>query len=465
MIEAPLKAVHHCRKRGRLSRCDTHALEIWLGLNRLTLLLLLLPLLLAAGAAAAQNGSIPRHTVKAGDTLISICQQAVPPCDWREVQRVNSVNNELRLVPGQVLLLASPPAETALQVDVLHAHGQVTVSRERSAATPLIGGAQLRVGDTVRTGPQSSASMRLPDGSRLVMHANSVVVLERLIKRQTDAGQDTQLQLQRGTLDTRVPAPTASQPVPRLQIRTHVANLGVRGTEFRTRVTSSRMVLEVLQGQVEATAVGKPLAAAPALAAGSATPSAAPLDPAAPPTPAAAALVEGGSGLFATPEGLSKVRVLPPAPDLQTLPVLVQHLPLLLDFTGTAPATNWRARISASGAPEQPLLEGVFDSPMARWADSLPDGAYELRVRAADDAGLEGPDAIATFVLKARPLAPLRLQADAAASAAATAPPLQARLAWQAEPQAASYQVQVADDNSFNAPRALRRGVTATCTW
>ncbi len=426
-------------------------------MNSLGLKPLYLLIAWAAGAHAAADGAADLHTVRAGDTLIRICQRAsTGPCDWREVQRLNGLNNPRRLMPGQVLRLAAPavpapplPPEEALLVEMVHAHGQVTLQRPGLAALPLVGGEPLRAGDTVRTGAQSSASMRLPDGSRLVLHAHSEVLLERHAKRRTDAGQDTQLHLQRGSLDTRVQPAAAGQPVPRLQIRTHVANLGVRGTEFRTRVTEGGAALEVLQGRVAATAqTGNATAALSA---------------------AASAEVAAGQGLVAQAEGLGAVRALPAPPNLQTLPVLVQHLPLLLDFSGTARASRWRARVSAPGAPDQPLLEGVFGTPMARWADPLPDGTYELRVRATDETGLEGPDAVASFVLKARPVAPWPVSLDPAAAQASAAghslpgqPAHLARLAWQVQPEAASYQVQLADDSSFAALRAVRRGITAT---
>jgi hypothetical protein len=417
-------------------------------------------LLLAAGVAAAQDAPVVRHTVKSGETLISICQKALPsPCDWHEVQRLNGVTNPMRLVPGQVLQWPAPPPpapEEPFTVDLVHAHGQVTVDRQGSAASAVVGGAQLRTGDTVRTGSHSSASMRFPDGSRLVLHSRSAVVLERLNKRPANAGPDTQLRLQGGTLDTHVQPAAAGEPVPRLQIRTQVANLGVRGTDFRTRFRDGVMSLEVLQGRVEAAAV---LSAASAASA-------------APSSPPVVAQVSGGTGLIATPEGLGAVRALPAAPHLQSLPVLVQHLPLLLDFTGTPRASRWSARVSAPGAPDQPLLEGSFSTPMARWPDLLPDGTYELRVRAADETGLEGADAIASFVLKARPLAPVLKEPESepasaaigapAVPTAATSATTTARVAWQAQPEAATYQVQVADDTSFTTVRAQHRGLTAT---
>ncbi len=446
-------------------------------------LLLLLRLAWAAwlSAACAYAVADTRHTVKPGETLISICQQAADgPCDWRQVQRLNAVADPLRLVPGQVLVLpAPPPREETMRVDLVHAHGQVSLERGGAAPVPLRGGAQLRTGDTVRTGPKSSASMRLPDGSRLVLHANSVVLIERHTTSRESTGptsrQDTQLNLQQGTLDSLVAPPPAGQPKPRLQIRTNVANLGVRGTVFRTRATANLMVLEVLEGEVQAQAAGSATLSRPA---GTDSASFA---------PGGALSVGGGMGLVANEAGLGPVRTLPAAPLLLSLPVLVQHFPLVFDFSGTAPAKRWRARISAPGASEQPLLEAEFSTPIARWPDSLPDGTYELRVRAADDSGLEGADAVSSFVLKARPLAPVLLlpesgatstSAGTSAAGAATTVPAStaasvaggvagprlgtARMAWQAEPEAATYQLQVADEPSFSNPRLQRRSLNDT---
>ena len=57
---------------------------------------------------------------------------------------------------------------------------------------------------------------------------------------------DTRLKLEAGSTETRVPV----QARPRLEIQTPVGKLGVRGTDFRTRISGGQVLLEVLEGQV-----------------------------------------------------------------------------------------------------------------------------------------------------------------------------------------------------------------------
>jgi hypothetical protein len=120
-------------------------------------------------------------------------------------------------------------------------------------------------------------------------------------------------------------------------------------------------------------------------------------------------------------------------------------------------AARYRAQVFDAGSGQVLRLDGLFTQPLARWSDDLPDGDYELRVRAADASGLEGRDARSGFTLKARPEPPLL-----------TAPPADARtgdasidFAWTRNPAAARYHLQVAGDAGFGTPTAERDDITA----
>jgi hypothetical protein len=365
--------------------------------------------------------------VRQGDTLIGVVQQWTKPgTDWRTLATLNRIRDPRRLQPGSTvriprdLLLEEP-----MELDVLHAHGDVKVERPGVAATTLAGGMTVRSGDLVRTGRQSSVSLRAPDGSRIMLREDSVLHVLRHGKLGKNAVQDTALGLDKGAVDTQLAPTAAGHAKPRLQIRTPVVNLGVRGTEFRTRSQGDESAVEVLSGQVGA--AGGKVSEVP---------------------------VQAGYGLVATPAGPGAPMALPPAPDIQGLPLKVERLPLGLQWQAAA-AAGWRVQVHALGRPGQVLLDGVFKQPAAQWADDLPDGRYGLRLRMVNEQGLEGRDGHFEFELRARPEPPfLSSPADRTRMAAAAQ-----SLSWTRQPAAARYRLQVADSPDFAQPRIDRTDI------
>lgn len=119
---------------------------------------------------------------------------------------------------------------------------------------------------------------------------------------------------------------------------------------------------------------------------------------------------------------------------------------------------RWRAQVYEAGEGARLLLEGLFDRPLAAWTDDLPDGAYELRVRAADADGIEGQVARRTFTLKARPEPPFQTRPRAGSRLQDE----EVTLGWARNPEAARYRLQVATRPDFAAPAVQRDDLTAT---
>ena len=363
------------------------------------------------------------HTVERGDTLIGLRDRMLRPgADWHELQRLNRIANPRRLVPGSTLQIpVSMLLEQALEVEVLHTHGTVALQRPGAPIEPLASGVSLAMGDVVRTGPQSSAALRFADGTRVLLRPDSVLRIERSVRQGRSASVTTQLRLEEGSVDSRVP----KQPQPHFEIRTPVANLGVRGTEFRTRIQDQLTTIEVLEGHV-----------------------------ASPPT--AAQSIGAGFGALASTQGVTPPTPLAAAPDLSGLPALVERLPLQMRWEAPAGA-QFRAQVFAADQPERLLLDGLFDGGLARWSDDLPDGSYQLHVRALGEQGIEGRDTEAAFTLKARPEPPF-----------ATFPRDGARLlqgpvnfAWTRPTQAVRFRLQLADNPGFNQPLLDRNDLEA----
>ena len=350
--------------------------------------LLALPAALYAQVPAAA-GAERLHRVAPGDTLIALARTHLDPSHgWRALQRLNHVADPRRLQPGRMLRLplAWLKAEPAL-AEALYVRGGVTVERAGAGPQAVQPGALLQTGDLLRAGPDSSLTLRFADGARLLLRPESTLRLDRLLQRPGGGVADTGLRLDQGSADSRVPpvapasAPAAGRVPRRYEITTPTLHLGVRGTKFRTRIDANATThVEVIEGQVAATTGG------------------------------ADQRVAAGQGAVAAPgtRVLAALALAAP-PDLSAVAQRVERVPLRLTWAAQPGVAAWAAQVVDPTQPDRLLLDGRFDVPTARWPD-LPDGPYELRVRAVGPAGLEGLDARHAFVLKARPFPPFTLQ-------------------------------------------------------
>ena len=383
---------------------------------------------LLSGTARAQgtdkSGEEWSHRIEPGDTLIGLHARLMrPSADWRVVQRLNRITDPRRLRPGSTLRI--PVAllrEEAAAAEVLHTHGEVWLERGGTARQALVAATPLLAGDVVGTGAQSSLSLRFADGSRAQLGPLGRLVLEQHVRFGRSGSVDTRLLLQSGAVEAQVPP---AKPAPRFELRTPVVNLGVRGTEFRGRVDGERTLAEVVQGRVAA----------------------------------GAQALDAGFGTVATATGVAPPRVLLQAPELAGLPARIERLPLRLALPATAGARGYRAQIfDLAGDSPRLRLDGLFEEPLATWPDDLPDGRYELRVRASDGDGIEGQTARHALTLEARPEPPFLLRPRAGEKVADE----EVTLAWARNPQAARYRLQVAGTADFAAPTVQRDDLTTT---
>ena len=386
--------------------------------------------------AAPPAADLLDYRIEPGDTFIGVTARLLRPgTKWQQLQRANPRLEPLKLPPGGTLRIpAHLLQETAELAEVMHAHGSVTLERAGAAAVPLAGGERLRRGDRVRTGAQSSTTLRFADGARVLVRPQSDLVIDKTVRFGPGGPVHTELGLASGSADSQVPPLAMPTRQPRFRIRTPVANLGVRGTEFRTSTDGQHTQLEVLDGTVALQPGGrtdKPTANRP---------------------------VSAGFGVIASTQAAAAPEALLRAPDLSHAPARVERLPVSFGWDGLPTAAQYRAQVFDAGSGEVLRLDGLFEQPLARWADDLPDGAYELRVRAVAASGLEGRDARRPFTLKARPEPPL-LSAPAA-DARLASPTID--FAWARNPQAARYRLQVADGNEFVTPRLDRDDLGST---
>ena len=313
------------------------------------------------------------YRIHPGDTLIGITRRhLVAGTHWRRLQALNRVRDPRRLMPGSNLQI---PVDWLRRVDsdaeVIHVRGDAR-RIEAGGSTPLAVGDRLRPADVVDTAADATATLRFADGSRLLVAPGSRIVLDRMQRHDESRQVDSHVRIERGEADSRVEPQTSRRRG--FRVITPTIHLGVRGTEFRTRAEEGVSRAEVIDGIVAVTNGPRALGA--------------------------------GFGVVARAgERPSPPQPLVAAPRLETLPERLERIPLRFAWDPVAGATAYRAQVFPPDAPDRLLLDGRFAEPVARWAD-LPDGRYELRVRAVDAAGLEGLDGRRAFVLKARPEPP-----------------------------------------------------------
>lgn len=126
------------------------------------------------------------------------------------------------------LTLAAPVAADIGQVKV--ASGRVDI--ERAGATqPATVGVRLQAGDIVRTGADGSVGITMSDDSRLSAGPNSVLALDRYAYDPATSRGQFDTSLKSGSLAV-VSGRIAKQSPEAMRVRTPMAILGVRGTEF-----------------------------------------------------------------------------------------------------------------------------------------------------------------------------------------------------------------------------------------
>jgi hypothetical protein len=308
---------------------------------------------------SAQTWEYPVNT---GDTLIGIAQRYFDaPENWRELQKINNVRNPRRLQPHRSLTV---PVEwlkrESLQGKVLAVTGRVEAQRPNRAATPVSPGLSLAQGTRLRIPTDASATLALPDGSTVLLLSNSSVTLNELTKRVGSGDTTTLIQVDRGRIETRV-VPLKKQ-ASKYEIQTPVANMGVRGTDFRVAFDPNTAAArtEVLAGAVNANnALG------------------------------AVELSHGeGTVVEADKAPQSPIAILP-APNLAPVTARVERLPIRFRWENMDGANAYRVLFAHNDRFDTIVSEGVFKEPESKFAD-LPDGRYVIRVRAIDQHGLEG---------------------------------------------------------------------------
>jgi hypothetical protein len=347
------------------------------------------------------------------DTLIGISRHLLrEPRRWPEVQARNNIADPRRIPPGDPIripyawLRLSPDTATVVAV-----RGEVREGgRDVSLSQTLPEGSKLE------SGSDGSVALLLADGSVLTLQKLSVLALEEM-RRVTglETAHDMRFKLESGRLQTQV---RPHGDVGRFEIHTPVAVSAVRGTEFRDAFdpAAGNATTETLEGVV-AVSGADAVVSIPA---------------------------DFGTRVERNSAPLPPVRLLPP-PDLGALPGTNGASQLQLQWQAVPGAGRYRLQLAADAEFHSFLVDAQLDAPEV----DLPapaDGNYWLRVRPIDALGLEGHDAVRSFVQHQLPPMPSLVEPLQGANVIGD----RGAFAWSGGPGAVShYRVQVARDPQF----------------
>ncbi len=391
--------------------------------------LLGLVLLLLSSPVAAKDWV---YVARPGDNLWDLAAEyLVSMRYWQQFRALNNVPNPRQMPPGTrvrfpVEWLRLKPAP-ATMVEVA---GSVTVIRAgQSVPTSISTGASLVSGDRIVTGADGSAVLRFADDSRLLLRPQSELHMDDLGVYGRTGMVDTRARLHRGGVETVVPG--SNIPRTRFEISTPSASAVVRGTEFRvsTQASPSLSRAEVLAGMVGVAGTqGRELN----LPAGSGT------------------VVQAG-------KPPTKPRALLPPADLSNIALLIERRLLRMDWLPVEGASAYQAQIVATDGTSTLLLDRRVPVPHVILPD-LPDGSYSLKIRAVDELGLEGREALRLFTLNARPEPPFAMEPRPDRTVRVTRP----RFQWTSPAEARSYRFQLSADADYQTILAENDAVATT---
>lgn len=302
------------------------------------------------------------YDVQSGDTLLKLSKQYTDdPTNWRELQRLNIVQDVTLLPIGMALKIPFTMIPVVqVQALVTHVAGAVTINGQTAN-----NGDALKEGDRIHTGPNGFLTLELADSSTLTIPADSTGRLER-VRMFRDAGlTDTVLTLEEGSLESEV-APLHGG-VGRFEVRTPVTITGVRGTRLRVRSEAKGSQIDVLAGVADLGIPGRA---------------------------EQTRLSEGqGSAVDAKGRWLG-IRQLIPAPTLST--PTVGDKGFTLSFAPVPDAIAYLVRVASDPAGSRLYSSERFVKPEITFRAPR-SGTYYLLVRSIDEDGVMGPDATLSF--------------------------------------------------------------------
>ena len=309
------------------------------------------------------------YKVQRGDTMRSIATRyLLYSKDLAVLLNMNKVPDANRLVVGSMITIPRKMLVVVPARGVVAAfRGTVNLGPDRPARV----GSVVTEGARIETGPNSSASVTLEDGSTVTLPSQSIVRIDRLRLVLITGELQQVFRLDDGKSQYAV-APNRG-PASKFEVRTPVSVSAVRGTEFRIGFdpSATSAVAEVVKDSVSVSGAGAQI------------------------------LVPQGFGAKSSATSVGKpIKLLPP-PQVQ-LPIY--HRPdgsLVFNIAPLNNAVRYKLQISVDQAFQDVKNEGVNDKPVIIFPSS-PVGTFYVRLTAVDADGLEGLPHVYPFVYNPR---------------------------------------------------------------
>ncbi|MEZ5824398.1 MAG: FecR domain-containing protein [Geminicoccaceae bacterium] len=325
------------------------------------------------------------YNVEPGDSVWKVSHQHLrDPKLWDEVRDRNGIEQPRRLPIGSKLVIPREwLRERPMSARLEGASGEVQLAYADGTVEPADTGEIDNAGNVIlSTGRDGRVSVILGDGSTVDLGPDSRMSFVRLSALGDGSISDIEVKLGSGTTATFFPS---TDPNPgRFILWTKPAVTSVRGTVFRVALDEEGEAArtEVIEGGVDFAATGETV-----------------LVPAS----------FGSTARFGEPP--APPRMLLVEPDLSGVPAVIDELPAAISFGTVDDAQAYHVQIARDRSATSVILDRRVDMAALDGLD-LPDGAYELRVRAIDELGLEGLEAIRPIEIDARPYTPIRSERD-----------------------------------------------------
>ena len=368
----------------------------------------------AASLPTAQAQDVD-YVVKPGDNPWDFARQHLKPGRLDALLEHNSISNPYRIVPGTILHIPNQWLfRGSRPVKVVDVTGDAHLISSKGKDKVLRPGDQISPLSHIRTLTQGSVTLQFSDGSRTLVRELSDVRLQKNSFVPLAEGRDIRLTVPAGKVENDIQK-QESRPG-RFEIKTPSGVAAVRGTRFRLASLTEGTRTEVLEGKVAIADQRGSLAALPA-----------------------------GYGMVMQNGRNGASKPLLAAPQISEEMLLVEQLPIDLPLQAIPGAIGYRTLISAQGLLAASLSDQQTETAVMRIRD-IPDGDYQLRVRAIDRDGLEGKEALRPVTINARPNAPFLLSPTAEANLSASRP----TFSWARHSAASSYHFQLATNPKFD---------------
>jgi hypothetical protein len=373
--------------------------------------------LLFPPAAYPYHEPMIEYSVVKGDTLIGICTQYLEyPKKWREIAKINGIENPDRIHPGEVVRIPLGLLKgTPLEGEVTFKKGDINTQTFEGRWVPLDFGAMVPQGSVIKTGEESAVEVTYEDvGSFFLRPQTELGITSTNRKGISHIVSDFFLKIGKAIIRVRDITGRGS----RYKVQTPSSITSARGTEFRVNVDREETTrTEALKGSVEVEARGQRV------------------------------YLKDEEGTLAEKgkPPIAPRRLLPPPAPLDMKP-FYKSIPLRFTFAGVSGASALRVMLVTDREAKDVLRERVMKTSETFDIHGLDDGTYYLLSQSIDDLGLEGSlSELFTVRVRVNPLPPY----TQSPSEGDEIRDRSVECRWLKVRDAARYHLQLAEDKEF----------------